>query len=217
MTFPTITLVPPNVTSPYSPTRIPHTFEDMSHPRSIILALIAFAASFAAAQNATPTLDNAFVQKQFGASCSLLQGQNALVADLDGDGVADIVIPAKCKNPMLDESENNFAVVDPYNSFFGYGNPHVTSQFVSEDPDRRGVVLLVIHGLGPDAWHADTPKAKYLIINLPYKDVTVRKLKLRKKSVLAIYVAETGSDEMTSATFWDGKKYRYMPLGGGAE
>ena len=71
------------------------------------------------------------------------------MADLDGDGIEDIVIPARCTNPMMDQAENSFVVVDPYNSFFGYGNPKVTTQFASEDPDRRGYSLLVIHGAGP--------------------------------------------------------------------
>ena len=28
---------------------------------------------------------------------------------------------------------------------------------------------------------------------------------------------ETGADEMTSALFWDGKKYRYIPIGASME
>lgn len=75
------------------------------------------------------------------------------------------------------------------------------------------MVLLVIHGAGPEGWRAATPKAKFVIINLPFKQITVRKLMVKKKSVMAIYAEESGSDEMTSAVFWDGKKYHYQPLG----
>src|SRR5580658_3896180 len=65
---------------------------------------------------AKPAVDNAFVQKQFGSTCALI-GIEPLKADLDGDGVEDIVIPARCTNPMMDQTENSFVVIDPYDSF----------------------------------------------------------------------------------------------------
>jgi hypothetical protein len=34
---------------------------------------------------------------------------------------------------------------------------------------------------------------------------------------MAIYVEETGSDQMTSVIFWDGKRYKYEPLGSSLE
>jgi hypothetical protein len=160
-----------------------------------------------------PAIDDAFVQKQFGATCKLVAGPQPLKGDLDGDGIEDIVLVAHCSNPLLDEAEDNFQVVDPYNTFFGYGDTKVTTQFASEDPLARGLVLLVIDGAGPDAWRSATPKSKFVIINLPFKQVMLRKLTVKKKSVLAIFAEETGADEMTSAIFWDGKKYRYQPLG----
>jgi hypothetical protein len=166
---------------------------------------------------AEPAVDNTFIQKQFGSTCSLI-GLQPLTADLDGDGVADIVIPAKCTNPMMDQAENSFVVVDPYNSFFGYGDPRVTTQFASEDPDRRGYTLLLIHGAGPEAWHAAVPKAKFLIVNLPFKQVVVKKMTVKKnKPIMGIFIEETGGDQMTSVIFWDGKKYRYQPLGSSME
>lgn len=190
----------------------------MLSPKTISLTLLLFAATrLASAQGAPPVVDNDFVQKQFGATCTVLPAPAPVVADLDGDGVTDIVIPAHCKNPMLDQSEDNFLVIDPYDTFFGYGNTKITSEFASEDPERRGIVLLIIHGAGPDAWRAATPKAKFLIINWPYKEISVKKLKIKKKTILGIYAIETGSDAMNSATFWDGKKYRYVPLGASME
>jgi hypothetical protein len=166
---------------------------------------------------AEPAVDNAFVQKQFGSTCSLI-GIEPLKADLDSDGIEDIVIPAKCTNPMMDQAEDSFVVVDPYNSFFGYGDPRVTTQFASEDPDRRGYTLLVIHGAGAEAWHAAVPKAKFLIVNLPFKLVVVKKMTVKKnKPIMGIFTEETGGDQMTSVIFWDGKKYRYQPLGSSME
>jgi hypothetical protein len=161
-------------------------------------------------------IDNDFVQKEFGSTCSLL-GTPPLAADLNGDGIQDVVIVARCKNPMEDQTENNFTVIDPYYSFFGYGDPKVSTQFSTEAPDRRGISLLVIHGSGPEAWRSATPLAKFLIVNLPFKQVAVKKIMLRKKKVMAIYVEETGADQMVSALVWDGNKYRYQPMGASME
>jgi len=191
----------------------------MSSPK--FLLLIAFCLCVSCMLAAQPAdahaVDNDFVQKQFGSTCSLI-GLAPLAADLDGDGIDDLVIPARCTNPMMDQAENSFVVVDPYNSFFGYGNPKVTTQFASEDPDRRGYTLLVIHGAGPEAWHATAPKAKFIIVNLPFKQVIVKKMAIKKKKpIMGIFTEETGGDQMTSVIFWDGKRYRYQPLGSSME
>jgi len=171
----------------------------------------------ATAAEQPPAIDDAFVRQQFGESCALVSGPAPMIADLDGDGVADIALAARCTNPMADQAEHSYRVVDPYNAFFGYGDPKITTTFASEDPERRGLVLLVIHGSGRDAWRSATPKAKFMIVNLPYKQVAVKKLMVRKKSVMAIYAEETGGNDTVSATFWDGKKYRYQPLGSSME
>jgi hypothetical protein len=163
--------------------------------------------------NSSSAVDNDFIQKEFGSTCSLMPGPPQMKADMDGDGIEDLVVAAHCSNALVDQAEKNFTVIDPYNSFYGYGNTKITTQFSSEDPATRGMVLLVIHGAGAEAWRAATPKAKFVIINLPFKQVSVKKLTVKKKTVMAIYADETGGDRMTSATFWDGKKYRYQPIG----
>ena len=168
------------------------------------------------AQTST-AVNNDFIQKQFGLTCSSTADPPTYTADLDRDGIEDAVIVAKCTNPLLDETENNFKVFDPYNSFFGYGDTKATSQFASADPLARSRVLLIIHGAGADAWRTNKPKAKFVIINLPFKQIAVRKLMVKKKAVMAIYAEESSADQMTSAIFWDGKKYRYQPLGAGLE
>ncbi len=184
------------------------------------LIFVCFALSFIslAQQSKTPAtapVDDDFIQKQFGSTCKLMPGPPQLKADMDNDGIEDLVVAARCTNPLADQAEDNFVVVDPYNTFYGYGNTKITTQFASEDPAVRGLVLLVIHGSGPEAWRASTPKAKFVIINLPFKQIAVKKLIVKKKPIMAIYAEETGGDRMTSTTFWDGKKYRYQPLGSG--
>jgi hypothetical protein len=187
----------------------------MSFPRFLFLLLACgglLNSGLRAQQTTEPLINNDFIQKQFGSNCKQ-SGLPAIKADLDGDGVEDIVIPARCTNPMMDQGEENYAVADPYNTFFGYGDPRVTTQFASDDPERRGLALLIIHGAGPDRWYSATPKAKFLIVNLPFKDIYAKKLILRKKEHMAIYVEETGVGAMTSVLVWDGKKYRYQPMG----
>jgi|SRR5882672_138270 len=165
----------------------------------------------------TPKIDNDFVQRTFGKDFTLVQEVGGMVGDMDGDGVEDLVVAARCKNPLLDEAEHNYTVIDPYYTFFGYGDPKVTMTFVEETPAKRGLVVLIIHGAGPDAWRSETPKAKYVVINLPYRTLSVRKMKLKKKTVQAIYAEESNELNETSAVFFDGKNYKYVPMGSSME
>ena len=74
------------------------------------------------------------------------------------------------------------------------------------------------HGAGAEAWRSATPQAKFVIINVVLKTITVKKMKVkRRKAATAIYVEEAGGNQMTSAIFWDGKKYRYAPMGSSME
>lgn len=185
------------------------------------VAAVLLAGVSAFAQSNSPkmfTLDDNFVHQQFSDTCSLEAAFPPMVADLNGDGVDDIVMVAHCKNPLVEQGDKDYRVVDPMDSFYGYGNPKITTSFAPDDPKLRGTCLLIIHGDGTDAWRSMTPLAKFVIINLPIKTITVKRMKMKKhKIVSAIYVEEAGGDEMTSAIFWDGHKYRYNPLGSSME
>jgi hypothetical protein len=166
-----------------------------------------------AATAPAPTVDLAFLHKQFGEEFSLAEISQPYIRDIDGDGVDDLVIVARSKKPMIEAAEHNYRVVDPYYSFYGYGDPKLTATFGSEDPTERNLVILVIHGAGPEAWRAEVPKAKYVIINLPLKRIAVKKLQLRKRQVNAIFAVEADASAGDSVVFWDGKQYRYQPIG----
>src|SRR5580704_4087498 len=145
------------------------------------------------AKSPSPLVTDELIHQQFGDNCSLLAGPPQFVADMDGDGSDDLVVAAKCKSPMADRDEYSFVVADPYDTALGYSDIKVTSTFGSDEPDRRGLSLL---------------------INLPFKTVTVKRLALKKKTILGIYMEERGEGENTSSVvFWDGKKYKYQQLG----
>jgi hypothetical protein len=166
------------------------------------------------AKTPSPAVTDELIHKQFGDNCSLLPGPPQFVADMDGDGIDDLVVAARCKNPMADKDEYSFVVADPYDSFLGYSDVKVTSTFASDEPERRGVSLLIIHGAEKDDCRAETPKAKFLLINMPFKTLVVKRLTIKKRTILGIYMEEKGEGEnMSSVIFWDGKKYKYQGLG----
>ena len=166
------------------------------------------------AKQPSPAVTDDFIQKQFGDGCSVMPGPPQFVADLDADGAEDLVVVAKCKNPLADRDEYGFTVADPYDTFYGYGNVKITSTFATDEPERRGLSLLIIEGTESEGWRAEKPKAKFMLINLPFKVLTVKRLAMKKRTLLGIFMEETGEgDSMSSVVFWDGKKYRYQQLG----
>ena len=186
---------------------------------SRIFALLLISSSAAALVKVPAvSVDNDFIHQQFSSTCNLEPQWAPLTADLNGDGVEDLVAVARCKNPLIEQDDKNYHVIDPLDSFYGYGNTKITTAFGQEDPRLHGICLLIIHGSGPEAWRSATPGAKFVIINIAVKTVTLKKMKISKKrTTTAIYLEEQTGDEMTSAIFWDGKKYRYDPLGSGME
>ena len=192
-------------------------YDDDMWSRVFLILFLVASASGQQANSTAPQVTDEFVHQQFGHTCALDPKFTPMTADLNGDGVEDVLMVARCKNPLIDQAEKDYNVIDPMNSFFGYGNPKVTSTMGQQDPRLKGISLLIIHGVGAEAWHTATPGAKFVIINIDVKTAVLKKLKLRKKTVTAIYIEEATGDQMTATIFWDGKKYKYEPLGSSME
>jgi len=141
-----------------------------------------------------------------GTAGHILQDKPTLLlftGDLDGDGTEDAVILAHAPaNVMLGEKDFAYRVIDPYDSYFGFGDPRSTRQLFT-DPTRDRT-LLVVHD-----WRAATPKAKFVIINLPFDNLALTQTSLKKKTRTAIATEEGGL--AGSVVYWDGKRYRYEP------
>jgi len=145
-----------------------------------------------------------------------------MLGDLDGDGVQDAVIVARAKNPFGGQIPYNYRVIDPYFAAYGYGNPQITAGMTDEYPDGNYMVL-VIHGAGPEGWRAPKPKAKFVMINLPFNTISVApmtiELKKKKQQTmdLAVIVLEEDGSNQSSIVLWDGRKYRWKDTGGPGE
>lgn len=126
-----------------------------------------------------------------------------LTADLDGDGAEDAVVAVTGKEPLLDQAEYQYKVVDPYNAYFGFGDPAVTSQFSAQDLHPR--LLLVIHN-----WRS--PRQKFVIINISFEKLSLARILLKNKPVPAIRTEDrTGGRQ---SLYWGGKawKWREEPM-----
>jgi FG-GAP repeat len=143
------------------------------------------------------------IDTQFGTGFKIDSNFTPQTGDFDGDGEQDIAIVATGGKPLGGESGYGYSVQDPYNGYFGWGNPKITSQFGSVDggPARR---ILVIH-----SWQKPTPKAKYVLINIPFEKWDTTKKVLKKRLISILEVQE--STGMGAILLFDGKKYRWEP------
>ena len=152
----------------------------------------------------------ALVKQQFGGSFTLPAEfpTPMITADFDGDGVEDVAIVADSKEPMPDSYEFKYQVADPYNSYFGMGNPEISRTFGSNDPHFNHN-LLVIFGSGPEGWHSATPKAKFVIINVPFDKIVMGRIMRKKNSPPTFVIRTVESQIMDSNVFWDAKKKKW--------
>lgn len=182
--------------------------------RGIFLCAIVLAVCHAVGQSAPSATDAmaALIRQQFGPTFSLPAGfpTPMITADFDGDGIEDVAIVADSKEPIPDSYNFKYRVMDPYNGYFGMGNPSITLAFSAPDP-RRNHFLLVIFGSGQQAWHAPTPKAKFVLVNVPFDTITVGRMLVKKKKPPINIIKAEEKEVMDAAVYWDGKKWKWEP------
>jgi hypothetical protein len=154
----------------------------------------------------------ALVKQQFGPTFSLPTNfpTPVITADFDGDGVEDIAIVASSSEPLPDSYTFKYRVMDPYNGYFGMNDPAMSLTFSVPDPQRNHF-LLVIFGVKGEGWHAATPKAKFVIVNVPFDTIAVGRMLVKKKKPPIFVIKTQETQLMESAVFWDGKKWKWEP------
>lgn len=140
---------------------------------------------------------------KFGPGFKLDSKFPATVADFDGDGKEDLLMVGIAKDPLGYSNKHEYKVIDPYDAYFGFGDPKITTRF-GNFGDGSYRCVLVMHD-----WRAEKPKGKFVIVNLPFQKMSLQETPFKKKSVVGIYVEEVGG--MNAVVFWDGKKYRWEP------
>jgi hypothetical protein len=151
----------------------------------------------------------ALVKQQFGDTFTVPAKftKSVMAADFDGDGVEDLAIVANSKDPLPDSYSFKYEVADPYNAYFGMGNPRLSSSFTA-DPEHTHY-LLVIFGSGKDGWRAAVPKAKFVLMNVPFDSVELGRMLVAKKKPPIFVIKALEAQIMNSAVFWDAKKKRW--------
>ena len=164
--------------------------------RLIAVLLLATGLAFAQATVPPPERPQArALAALFGPEFKPVEG--VLTADLDGDGAEDAVLLATAENPMLDQVQYQYKVIDPYYAYFGFSDPKMTANLASE---KHPPLLLIVHN-----WRR--PQRKFVVINLPVQRVSLGRVSVKKKVLPAIIAEEeTGA---RSLIYWDGKKWRW--------
>ena len=149
-------------------------------------------------------LVRAAVAREFGSNFTLVPKFPPMFGDFDGDGAEDLAVVVS-GNPVLDAASHNYKLIDPYDSFFGYGDAKVMLSFPVTVPGEARYVAIV------HQWRSAHPKVKFVIVNLPFEQIQVGSARWKKKLISALFT--TDSTGVHAQVFWDGRKYRWVAGG----
>jgi hypothetical protein len=158
-----------------------------------------------------PAVDAAYVASQFGSSFTLDPKVPPLVGDLDGDGKEDLVLVGTSPSPLLSQAQFNFRVEDPYDSYFGNGDPRITSQFTLHFDGSSRCILIVFDWRQPRAKPNARLVSRFVLINTPFESLSIANLRLKKKNLQAIEAVDRTS--LHALLFWDGKHWKWSAQG----
>ena len=149
-------------------------------------------------------LVRATVAREFGTRLTLVPKFQPMFGDFDGDGAEDLAVVVS-GNPALDAAAHNYKLIDPYDSFFGYGDAKVMLTFPVTMPGEARFVAIV------HQWRSAQPKVKFVIVNLPFEQIQVGSARWKKKVISALFTID--STGLHAQVFWDGHKYRWLAGG----
>ena len=193
----------------------------MAHPNSpgtLLLTLTLLLGTPLAAQKkpavaaeapAAPTIDAAYVQREFGPSFTLDAKVKPMVGELFGDGIEDLVLVASSPSPLISQSTHNYKVEDPYDRYFGNGDPKITAQFGLHFDGSERSILIVCNWRG--ASRKGGRPAKYVLINTPFETIGLANLRLKKKQQVAIETVDRST--LHALVWWTGRQWRWSAQG----
>ncbi|HEY3929602.1 MAG TPA: hypothetical protein VGL89_14620 [Candidatus Koribacter sp.] len=155
-----------------------------------------------------------YITREFGPGYIVAANMPVLLGDLDGDGLEDAVFIVTGGNPLLGAGAFGYTVLDPYDGYWSFGDPNLNAHITQTDPGPHYLVLI------SHDWRGEKAKAKYVFINLPFKQISLTPTTLgashfkkgkEKKVIAAIATLET--DGQQGAVFWNGKTYKFIQLG----
>jgi hypothetical protein len=150
----------------------------------------------------------AYLASHFGPSFKLDPKVPPMFGDLDGDGNEDLVLVGRSSTPLLSQELFGFKVADPYDAYFGTGNPRITSQFTLHfDGSSRCLLIVFSWRLPPQS----KLKRKFVIINTPFETVSLANLRLKKKQMQAIEAVDRTT--VHALVFWDGRRWHWSAQG----
>ncbi len=152
-----------------------------------------------------------YVTREFGPGYKLAADMPVLLGDLDGDGREDAVFIVTGGNPLMAANAFDYKVLDPYDGYWSFSDPRLGAHIPQVDPGPHYYVL-VAHD-----WRGEKAKAKYVFINLPFKQISLTPTSLGRnkheaKRVIAA-IATVENDGQMGAVFWNGKTYKFVQLG----
>src|ERR1700756_3222769 len=159
---------------------------------AVSFAVLGLCITLAAHRAEAPSANDmqAIISAQFGSEFILAQSFPVLTGDFNGDGVEDIAFVVTSHGAIQTDS-SRFRVLDSSSEYFGIGDPKITSQFASQYPGGSRY-LLIIHGVGKDAWRVKEPKERFVLINMNFDRISVGHLAKKRKTMDDINLEETG-------------------------
>jgi hypothetical protein len=165
----------------------------------------------AQASAAQPLDAAAYVRQQFGEGFKIDARVTPMTGDLDGDGNEDRVLVATSARPLDSQEDFHYRVLDPFDDYYGIGDPKITSQFtIHQDGSDRD--LLVVEGWRlPESARKPKQLYKFVFINTPMQTIRLTRYHKKKKTRDAIDIVDNTG--MRAYVEWDGKHWRWKPHG----